>query len=205
MHSLRGKEHIEHDNPYDVGMTGLVGFASGYPAMKACDMLLMLGTDFPYRQFYPEDAKIAQIDVRPEALGNRCSLDLGLVGDVKDTLAALLPRSSRKRPIRRISMRRSRITRRRGGLSTTLAESSPSSTTIHPQYLSRLVSQLASRRRDLHLRRRNADRLDGALSEDERQAPADRFVQSRLDGERDAACDRRAGGVSRPPGDLDVR
>jgi pyruvate dehydrogenase (quinone) len=91
VHSLRGKEYIEHDNPYDVGMTGMVGFASGYAAMKACDMLLLLGTDFPYRQFYPDNARIAQIDVRPEALGNRCSLDLGLLGTVKDTLAALLP------------------------------------------------------------------------------------------------------------------
>ena len=92
MHALRGKEHVEYDNPYDVGMTGLIGFASGYEAMKECDTLLMLGTDFPYRQFYPEDAKVAQIDLRPEALGNRCPLDLGLIGDVKETLAALLPR-----------------------------------------------------------------------------------------------------------------
>ena len=54
VHALRGKEHVEYDNPYDVGMTGLIGFASGYAAMKECDALLMLGTDFPYRQFYPE-------------------------------------------------------------------------------------------------------------------------------------------------------
>ena len=66
-------------------MTGLVGFASGYAAMKNCDALLMLGTDFPYRAFYPEQAKIIQVDVRPEALGNRCSLHLGLLGNVKDT------------------------------------------------------------------------------------------------------------------------
>ena len=74
MHSLRGKEHVEYDNPYDVGMTGLIGFTSGYLAMKACDTLLMLGTDFPYRQFYPEAAKIVQIDLRAEASGNRCKL-----------------------------------------------------------------------------------------------------------------------------------
>ena len=91
VHAFRGKEFIEYDNPYDVGMTGLVGFASGYAAMKNCDALLMLGTDFPYRAFYPEHAKIAQIDVRPEALGNRCSLHLGLLGTVKDTLDAVLP------------------------------------------------------------------------------------------------------------------
>ena len=72
VHTLRGKEYLEYDNPYDVGMTGLVGFASGYKAMKSCDTLLILGADFPYRQFFPEHARIAQVDLRPEALGNRC-------------------------------------------------------------------------------------------------------------------------------------
>src|SRR6201991_3503990 len=96
VHSLRGKEFIEYDNPYDVGMTGLVGFASGYWAMKECDTLVLLGTDFPYRQFYPEHARILQIDVRAAALGNRCPLTLGVVGTVKDTLAALLPRIEEK-------------------------------------------------------------------------------------------------------------
>jgi pyruvate dehydrogenase (quinone) len=72
-------------------MTGLVGFASGYAAMKNCDALLMLGTEFPYRAFHPEHARIAQVDVRPEALGNRCSFHLGLLGNVKDTLDAVLP------------------------------------------------------------------------------------------------------------------
>src|ERR1700694_5634836 len=64
VHALRGKEHVEWDNPYDVGMTGLIGFSSGYYAMRDCDVLLMLGTDFPYRQFYPDkrDAHIAQVD-----------------------------------------------------------------------------------------------------------------------------------------------
>ena len=96
VHSLRGKEHVEYDNPFDVGMTGLIGFASGYAAMKECDTLLLLGTDFPYRQFYPEKARIAQIDLRAESLGNRCRLDIGVVGDVGATLAALLPRLKAK-------------------------------------------------------------------------------------------------------------
>src|SRR6202008_3280604 len=91
VHAFRGKEHLEYDNPYDVGMTGLVGFASGYEAMMSCDVLLMLGTDFPYRPFYPEHARIAQIDIRPEALGHRAPLDIGLIGDVKTTVSALLP------------------------------------------------------------------------------------------------------------------
>ena len=93
VHALRGKEHVEWDNPYDVGMTGLLGFSSGYYAMRDCDMLLMLGTDFPYRQFYPEagGARIAQVDLRPESIGRRVKVDVGLVGDVRATLAALLP------------------------------------------------------------------------------------------------------------------
>ncbi|MEI9894542.1 MAG: thiamine pyrophosphate-binding protein [Chthoniobacter sp.] len=67
VHALRGKEFIEYDNPFDVGMTGLLGFSSGYYAMMSCDTLLMLGTDFPYQQFFPKDAKIIQIDLRRRA------------------------------------------------------------------------------------------------------------------------------------------
>ena len=89
VHALRGKEFIEYDNPYDVGMTGLLGFASGYKAIKEADVLLMLGTDFPYQQFYPDNAKVIQVDVRGRNLGRRTPIDLGMVGTVKDTLAAL--------------------------------------------------------------------------------------------------------------------
>ena len=96
VHALGGKEHVEYDNPYDVGMTGLIGFSSGYAAMLGCDMLLMLGTDFPYKQFFPEKAKIAQIDIRPENLGRRTRIDLGLVGDVAATIEALLPKLRRR-------------------------------------------------------------------------------------------------------------
>ena len=91
VHSLRGKEHVEYDNPYDVGMTGLIGFPSGYRAIENCDLLLMLGSDFPYKDWYPRKSKIVQVDIRAERLGQRCRLDLGLVGDVQQTLRALLP------------------------------------------------------------------------------------------------------------------
>ena len=89
---MRGKEFIEYDNPFDVGMTGLLGFSSGYHAMMNCDVLLMIGTDFPYQQFYPKDATIVQIDLRGEQLGRRSKLDFGFVGDTKTTLRALLPK-----------------------------------------------------------------------------------------------------------------
>jgi thiamine pyrophosphate-dependent acetolactate synthase large subunit-like protein len=92
VHALRGKEHVEWDNPYDVGMTGLIGFSSGYYAMLDCGVLLMLGTDFPYRQFYPQGngVRIAQVDIRAENIGRRAAVDIGIVGDVRATLAALL-------------------------------------------------------------------------------------------------------------------
>jgi pyruvate dehydrogenase (quinone) len=91
VHALRGKEHVEWDNPYDVGMTALIGFNSGYYAMRDCDALFMLGTDFPYRQFYPEGrVRIAQLDIRPQDLGRRAPIELGLVGDVAATIEALL-------------------------------------------------------------------------------------------------------------------
>src|SRR6201984_496568 len=92
VHAFRGKEFIEYDNPFDVGMTGLLGFSSGYHAMMNCEVLLMLGTDFPYRDFYPKDATIVQIDLRGEHLGRRSKLDFGFIGDTKTTLRALLPK-----------------------------------------------------------------------------------------------------------------
>src|ERR1700677_1179330 len=143
VHPLRGKEYVEYDNPYDVGMTGLVGFASGYAAMKDCDALLMLGTDFPYRQFYPEQARIAQIDIRPEALGNRCPLELGLVGDVKETLGALLPRLAEHADGAHLDAAVADYRKARKSLDA-LAESGPNSAIIHPQYVTRMVSELAA-------------------------------------------------------------
>jgi pyruvate dehydrogenase (quinone) len=143
VHSLRAKEYLEHDNPCDVGMTGMVGFASGYAAMKACDMLLLLGTDFPYRQFYPENARIAQVDVRPEALGNRCKLDLGVLASVKETLGALLPALNEKTDATHLGSALEHYRHARKEFDA-LAQSDPSSDTIHPQYVTRLVSELAA-------------------------------------------------------------
>jgi len=91
VHALRGKPFIEYENPYDIGMTDLLGFTSGYRAIESCDVLLLLGTDFSYRQFYPSKAKIIQVDIRGENLGRRTPIDIGLVGNVKDTVQAILP------------------------------------------------------------------------------------------------------------------
>ncbi|MGY2491498.1 ubiquinone-dependent pyruvate dehydrogenase [Cupriavidus sp. CP313] len=142
VHALRGKEYIEYDNPYDVGMTGLIGFSSGYSAMKSCDMLLMLGTDFPYRQFYPEGVTIAQVDIKAEALGNRCPLDLGVLGTVKDTLGELLPLISEKADSSFLNRALDDYRKARSQLDA-LAEPDAGGNTIHPQYVTRLVSELA--------------------------------------------------------------
>jgi pyruvate dehydrogenase (quinone) len=142
VHALRGKEHIEYDNPFDVGMTGLLGFASGYWAMKNCDTLLLLGTDFPYRQFFPEKARIAQVDIRAAALGNRCALDLGVVGTVSDTVKALLPLVDEKTDSDHLDGALADYRKARADLDA-LAESGPHSKVIHPQYVNRVVSELA--------------------------------------------------------------
>jgi pyruvate dehydrogenase (quinone) len=143
VHSLRGKEFIEYDNPYDVGMTGLVGFASGYEAMKKCDTLLILGADFPYRQFFPQGARIAQIDLRPEALGNRCPLEIGLLGDVKETLAAVLPKVQVKDDATHLQDALENYARARKNLDS-LAETGVHSKLIHPQQVTSVVSELAA-------------------------------------------------------------
>lgn len=143
VHALRGKEHVEWDNPFDVGMTGLIGFSSGYHAMLNCNTLIMLGTDFPYRQFYPTDAKIIQVDRNPQALGRRATLDLGIAADVSETLDALLPRLTRKTDRSFLDTSLKHYEKARQGLDD-LAQPSKANRPIHPQYVARLLSELAS-------------------------------------------------------------
>ncbi len=143
VHTLRGAEYLAYDNPYDVGLTALIGFSSGYYAMLGCDLLLMLGTDFPYRQFYPTEAKIVQIDIQPEKLGNRVPLTMGLAGDIKTTIAALLPRLDKKtertfldKAVRHYQAARAEL----DGLAVGHAGHKP----IHPQFLTKLLSEAAA-------------------------------------------------------------
>ena len=143
VHALGGKEHVEYDNPYDVGMTGFIGFSSGYAAMHACDALVLLGTDFPYKQFLPTDCKIAQIDIRPENLGRRCKLDLGLVGDVGATIEALLPKLAVKTDRSHLDTSLAHYRKARAGLDE-LARGTPGRKPIHPQYLARILSEIAA-------------------------------------------------------------
>jgi pyruvate dehydrogenase (quinone) len=136
--------HHRFDNPYDVGMTGLIGFGSGYYAMRDCDALLMLGTDFPYRQFYPEGrVRIAQLDIRPQNLGRRAPIELGLVGDVAATIEALLPRLEEKTNTAHLDNARRNYREARRGLDD-LAQGRPGRRLIHPQQVAGVVSELAA-------------------------------------------------------------
>ena len=142
VHALRGKEFIEYDNPYDVGMTGLLGFTSGYLAVEHCDLLLMLGTDFPYQQFYPSDAKVIQVDLRGEQIGRRTAVDLGLVGSVKDTLLALLPQLE-KHDGAHLQKAQAHFKKARKELDE-LASGEGGKSPIHPQHVTAILDRLAS-------------------------------------------------------------
>ena len=143
VHAMRGKEFIEPDNPYDVGMTGLLGFSSGYRAMMACDTLLMLGTDFPYTQFFPEKAKIIQVDLRGEQIGRRTRVDLGLVGDVGNTIRAVLPPLTEKDDRSHLDDSLKHYAKTRKGLDD-LAVGKPGKKPIHPQYVARVLDEVAA-------------------------------------------------------------
>ena len=143
VHAMRGKEFIEYDNPYDVGMTGLLGFSSGYHAMMNCDLLLMIGTDFPYQQFFPKDATIVQIDIRGEQLGRRTKVDYGFVGDTKTTLRALLPKLQQNKDERHLKASLEHYQKASKGLDD-LATDGIGKKPIHPQYVVRVLDELAA-------------------------------------------------------------
>ncbi|MFF8592427.1 ubiquinone-dependent pyruvate dehydrogenase [Streptomyces sp. NPDC015220] len=142
VHALRGKEYVEYDNPYDVGLTGLLGYSSGYKAIEEADTLLMLGTDFPYRQFYPQRAKVVQLDIRGEQIGRRTRVDLPLVGSVRDTLPVLLPLLTRKTDRTHLDRALAHYARTRRSLDA-LAVDDHDRTPIHPQFVASTVDRLA--------------------------------------------------------------
>jgi pyruvate dehydrogenase (quinone) len=141
--TLRGREHVEFDNPYDVGLTGLIGYSSGFHAMMECETLLMLGTDFPYTQFYPEKATVIQVDRRGENLGRRTRLDLGLIGDVKETLNAVLDKIETKPDDGHLKKFVAHYQDVRKGLDD-LAVGNPGRKPIHPQYVAKMIDEVAS-------------------------------------------------------------
>ena len=143
VHTLRGKEVLEYDNPFDVGMTGLLGFSSGYRAMEACDTLLMLGTDFPYREFYPPGVTVIQVDLRGEHIGRRVKVDVPLVGTVRDTATALLPRVQAKTEGHHLGRMRKHYAKTRERLDE-LAINDHNRTPLHPQFVAKTLSAMAA-------------------------------------------------------------
>jgi len=142
LHTMRGKEFVEYDNPYDVGMTGLIGFSSGYRAMEHCDALVMLGTDFPYRPFLPEGVPVIQVDVRGEQIGRRVPVDVPLVGTVKDTVDALIPVLSVKSDAEHLDQMTAHYGRARARLDH-LATESRGDSPLHPQFVAATIDRLA--------------------------------------------------------------
>jgi pyruvate dehydrogenase (quinone) len=142
VHAMRGKEFVEYDNPFDVGMTGLIGFSSGYRAMEHCDALLMLGTDFPYRPFYPERVPVIQVDVRADQIGRRVPVDVPLAGTVKDTIDSLLPLLAVKADSVHLDRMTAHYRRARARLDRLATEGRGSP--LHPQFVAATIDRLAN-------------------------------------------------------------
>jgi pyruvate dehydrogenase (quinone) len=138
VHAFRGKEFVEYDNPYDVGMTGLIGFSSGYRAMEHCDALVMLGTDFPYRSFLPEGVPVIQVDIRGERIGRRVPVQIPLVGTVKDTVDALLPMITPKADAAHLDLMTRHYRRARGRLDK-LTRDRRNDSPLHPQHVAATI------------------------------------------------------------------
>ncbi|HTW08304.1 MAG TPA: ubiquinone-dependent pyruvate dehydrogenase [Acidimicrobiales bacterium] len=143
VHAFRGKDVIEYDNPYDVGMTGLIGFSSGYRAMEHCDALVMLGTDFPYQAFLPEGVPVVQVDIRGEQIGRRIPVSVPLVGTVRDTIDALLPGLAVKADTGHLERMVAHYRRARARLDK-LAEPGRASGALHPQHVAATVDRMAA-------------------------------------------------------------
>lgn len=142
-HALRGKEYIQFDNPFDVGMTGLLGFSSGYAAMMDADALVILGSDFPYPQFFPKKAKIIQVDSRGEQIGRRTHVDVGLIGTVRSTIRALLPLLQAKSSDEYLKSAQKHYVSARKGLED-LATADTGDGPLRPEFVARTLDKLAS-------------------------------------------------------------
>ncbi|MFJ7204423.1 pyruvate dehydrogenase [Streptomyces sp. NPDC098789] len=142
-HALRGKEWIQYDNPYDVGMSGLLGYGAAYEATHECDLLILLGTDFPYNAFLPDDVKIVQVDVRPEHLGRRSKLDLAVWGDVRETLRCLNSRVKAKTDRRFLDRMLKKHADALEGVVKAYTRKVEKHTPIHPEYVAAVLDELA--------------------------------------------------------------
>ncbi len=142
-HALRGKEWIQYDNPYDVGMSGLLGYGAAYEATHECELLILLGTDFPYNAFLPDDVRIAQVDVRPEHLGRRSKLDLAVWGDVRETLRCLVPRVRAKDDRRFLDRMLRKHANALEGVVKAYTRKVEKHVPLHPEYVASVLDELA--------------------------------------------------------------
>ncbi|SEG16159.1 pyruvate dehydrogenase (quinone) [Bryocella elongata] len=142
-HALRGKEFVEYDNPYDVGMTGLLGFSSGYAAMEGSEALVILGSDFPYSAFFPKHAKVIQVDSRGEQIGRRTHVDVALIGTVKGTIDALLPLLNKGRSSAYLEKAQKHYVKARQGLND-LATADTGDGPLRPEFVTQVLDDLAS-------------------------------------------------------------
>jgi pyruvate dehydrogenase (quinone) len=143
-YSFRGKMGIQYNNPFEVGMTGLLGLPAAYHSMHESDVLLLLGTDFPYAAFMPDDIKIIQIDEKPERLGRRANLEMGLCGKIKDTITALLPLISDKTDDSFLNAHLELYTEVKKNLHT-YVEDPGKTNAIHPEFVASAINDLAAR------------------------------------------------------------
>ncbi|MFD7662024.1 pyruvate dehydrogenase [Streptomyces sp. NPDC059788] len=143
-HALRGKEWIQYDNPYDVGMSGLLGYGAAYEATHECDLLILLGTDFPYNAFLPDDVKIVQVDVRPERLGRRSKLDLAVWGDVRETLRCLNPRIPHRKSRKFLDRMLKKHADALEGVVKAYTRKVDKHTPIHPEYVASVLDEEAA-------------------------------------------------------------
>lgn len=142
-YTFKSKMEIQYDNPNEVGMTGLLGMPSGYFSMHEADVLLMLGTDFPYSVFLPNNVKIVQIDINASRLGRRATLEMGLCGDIKSTLQALFPLLQTKEDDAFLQKQLKRYTKVKNALSEYI-EKKGAENLIHPEYVMSVINKLAS-------------------------------------------------------------
>ena len=201
-HTSRGKDFVAHDNPYNVGMTGLIGEAAGYHAVLDCDVLLQLGADFAWPQFYPDRAKIIQIDLDPTHIGHRHPVTFGAVGNIKATLEALLPRLQQHEDNSFLTSHVKRYQKDAG-----IGEGGNCGSRLH--HFRHLPDQGHQQARGqgcvVYRGRRHGVGLDAAPHRNLRQTPDLRQPAARHDGERDAIGNRAAKVPTRPAGGLHGR
>ena len=143
-YSFKSKMEIQYDNPNEVGMTGLLGMPSGYYSMHEAEVLLLLGTDFPYEAFMPQNNTIVQVDIKANRLGRRAKIKMGLCGDVKDTLQELLPLVRQKTNDSFLREQLAHYDKVKRNLRSA-AEVKGKDEKIHPEYVISLIDELASK------------------------------------------------------------